>query len=162
MRIPVLEEIKLTTLEIADLKNLFKRSKVGLTPIYCDLSHLDSQRLEEVLQVLEIVLEDLNLHPKFPYPFYIVTGHSEIQTAFPLVKNEKEITKYFKKETMRVTLKEQKILEKLEVICSQIHNENISQRLNDYKLSILPQKIIKAQAKEALFLEKIIKNISGE
>jgi hypothetical protein len=162
MRVPTLEEIKLTTAEISDLKALFTKAKVGNTPVYTDLSHLGRTRLTEVLTVMELVLKDLNINPKFPYPYYIINGNTEVSSILPIVKKFEDIPSYFQVEVKRVTNREQKLLDKIEVICSQIQNEDVEQRLHEYKMNILPQKFIKSLAKESLFLEQILDDLSED
>lgn len=159
MRLPKLEEIKLSTIENSELRTLLIKNKVGSTPVYTDLSHLSKERLIDVITTLDFVMSELNIHPRFPYPYYILSEHIDIDSNFPILKDIDEISAYFKKETSRTTSKEQKIVDKIEVICSQINNENIYQRLEDYQTNILPQKMIKLLAKEALFLEKVLKNL---
>ena len=114
------------------------------------------ERLEEVLTVIEMILDELNISPIFPYPFYIITPHETNLTSFPTIKSEKELPSFFKLENHRVTIKEQKLLDKIEVVCSQIKNENVKKRLDDYKMNVLPQKLIKSLAKEGQFLEKVL------
>ncbi|EQC50784.1 hypothetical protein [Bacteriovorax sp. DB6_IX] len=162
MKVPTLEEIKLTSAEMSEIKNLLIKSKVGLAPKYTDLSHLGRERLNEILTILEIVFKDINIHPKFPYPFYIINGNTDVSSFFPVVKGFEDIPEYFQVEVKRVTNKEQKLLDKIEVICSQVHNENIENRLHEYKMNILPQKFIKSLAKEGLFLEKVLENLSED
>ncbi|EQC46113.1 hypothetical protein [Bacteriovorax sp. Seq25_V] len=162
MKIPILEEIKITTLDMSELRALFTKFKVGNTPCYTDLSNLSAERLIEVTTVLELVLNDMNISPKFPYPYYLITPHLEVNTFFPLLKSVERIPNYFKIESKRVTNKEQKILDKIEVICSQIQNQEVQSRLEEYRMSILPQRFIKSLAKEGMFLEKVLKQLSGE
>ncbi|OIQ17949.1 MAG: hypothetical protein BM556_11025 [Bacteriovorax sp. MedPE-SWde] len=162
MRIPILDEIKLTTIEMSSLRDIFLKQKVGKTPVYSDLSHLGKDRLNEVLTTIELVLKDMNIHAKFPFPYYIISQHTENISQLPTVKTYEEIPTYFKTEVKRMSNREQKLLDKIEVICSQIENENIDQRLHEYKMNILPQKFIKSLAKEGLFLETILKEINED
>ncbi len=162
MKIPILEEIKISTLEMSELRALFSKFKVGNNPCYTDLTNLSADRLLEVTTVLELVLNEMNISPKFPYPYYLITPHLDINTFFPLLRSFESIPNYFKIEGKRVTNKEQKILDKIEVICSQIQNQEVQARLEEYRMSILPQKFIKALAKEGMYLEKVLKQLSGE
>lgn len=157
MKLPTLEEIKLTNLDITNVKAVFVRSKVGSTPCYLDLSNLTTQRVLEIIPILELVLRDMNLSPRFPYPFYLVTKSEKINSTFPIVESFENIPAYFKVDAKRITNKEIKMLEKIEIIRSQILNEEVQKRLEEYQTTIFPQKIIKSLAKEALFLEKIQK-----
>lgn len=157
MKLPTLEEIKLSNLDISNVKSVFVRSKVGSTPCYLDLSNLTTERALEIVPILELVLRDMNLSPRFPYPFYLISKSDKINSTFPVVESFESIPSYFKVDAKRITNKELKILEKIEIIRSQILNEEVQKRLEEYQMTIFPQKIIKSLAKEALFLEKIQK-----
>lgn len=157
MKLPTLEEIKLSNLDISNVKSVFIRSKVGSTPCYLDLSNLTTERALEIVPILELVLRDMNLSPRFPYPFYLISKTDKINSTFPVVESFESIPAYFKVDAKRITNKELKLLEKIEIIRSQILNEEVQKRLEEYQMTIFPQKIIKSLAKEALFLEKIQK-----
>ena len=155
MRIPILEEISINTLDGDHLREMFAKSKVGRAPVYVDLQQLGKKRLIEVLELIEDALYELNISPLFPYPFYVVTKYDYIKSGFPLIGNVDQLPKYFPTATQRITNKEQKLLDKIDIICSQIQNQDVAQRLEDYKVSIMPQKLIKQLAKESSFLEKV-------
>lgn len=159
MKVPTLEEIKLSNLDLSNVKATFIKAKVGCNPCYLDLSHLSSSRVEEIMPILELVLRELNISPKFPYPFYIISKSDNINTLFPVLESIEAIPSYFKVDAKRITNKEIKILEKIEIIRSQILNEEVQKRLEEYQMTVFPQKIIKSLAKEALFLEKVQKMI---
>jgi len=162
MKVPTLEEIKLTSSNLTEIKSQLTKAKVGKAPIYTDLTHLGRERLSEILALIELVLKDINIHPKFPYPFYVINGNTEVSTTIPIIKSFEDIPSYFQVEVKRVTNKEQKLLDKIDVICSTVQNEDIEQRLHEYKMNILPQKFIKSLAKEGLFLEGILKDLSED
>ena len=162
MKMPNLEEVVITTTDHDDLVDLMKKSKVGITPVYSDLSQLGLERLLEVLNILEDVLYELNVSPQFPYPFYIITKFDGFKTIFPIVSSAKYLPRYYINPGQRVTNKEQRILDKIDILCSQIKNQNIQQRLEEYKVSIMSQKFIKHLAKESAFLERILNKLDGE
>jgi hypothetical protein len=162
MKIPNLEEVIINTTDHDELIDLMKKSKVGALPVYSDLSQLGLERLLEVLSVIEDVLYELNISPQFPYPYYIITPFDGFKTIFPLVSSAKYLPRYYVNPTQRVTNKEQRLLDKIEILCAQIKNQNIQQRLEEYKVSIMPQKFIKHLAKESAFLERILNKLDGE
>ena len=159
MRVPIIEEIIINTLGPEHLKEILSKSKVGRAPVYVDLDQLSRSRLIDVLEDIEDALYALNISPIFPYPFYVITKHENIKSAFPFISDISQLPTYFPRTSQRITNKEQKLLDKIEIICSQIQNQDVAQRLEDYKVSIMPQKLIKQLAKESMFLEKIVTTI---
>ena len=85
-----------------------------------------------------------------------------MDTTFPLCLDLKDIPRYFKHEAQRVTIKEQKVLEKIDITRSHIGNQNISDRLYEFKESMYAQKLVKSLAKEGFFLETVVEKLRKE
>ncbi len=155
MKVPGLEEVKVSTRDPAQLKSHLERIKVGESPFYLDCTGLTILDFENVLQRLEEVFAELSVSPNFPYPFYLLSEYHNTESTFPIFKDYDDLPEFFKIESSRVTLKEQRVLEKVQILCSHITNEDIDTRIEEFKANLYPQKIIKSLAKEGHFLETI-------
>ena len=165
MKVPLLEELKIKAADQLTPDVLIKYlsdKNIGQNPYYIDLGYLAANHLENFLALFEEVLEHLHVSPVFPYPIYIISPHIDLDTNFSIFKKYEEIPIYFKHESARVTLKEQKVLEKIDITKSHIGNENINDRLYEFKESMYPQKLVKSLSKEGFFLEKIVEKIRKE
>ncbi|MFG1492089.1 hypothetical protein ACRXCV_11730 [Halobacteriovorax sp. GFR7] len=162
MKTPILEEFKLKAIDKEEIKLAMKTYRVGHQPLYLDASKLQRDRLIKLLGLLSNVLEEENLSPKFPYPFYIISDIEDIWTRFPIFKSLEDLPKYYQFEAARPTNKEQKILDFIDISASNIRNEDVQLCLDEFGRTISSQRIIKALAKEGSKLEKIISIMEDE
>ncbi len=159
MKVPGLEEAKISTKDMSQLLVQLERLKVGESPYFLDCKGLGHEDMHTLIDRLEEAFTMLSVSPNLPYPFYLLTEHDDIDSFFPIFKNFDSLPEFFKIESTRVTLKEQKVLEKVQILCSHITNEDIDNRLEEFKVNLYPQKIIKTLAKEGHFLEKLKKQL---
>lgn len=162
MKTPILEEFKLKAIDKVEIKANVKHYRVGHQPVYLDASRLDRNRLIKLLGLLSNVLEEENLSPKFPYPFYIISEIEDVWTKFPIFKSIEDLPKYYQFEPTRPTTKEQKILDFIDISASNIRNEDVQLCLDEFTRTISSQRIIKSLAKEANKLEKVLKILDEE
>lgn len=154
MKIPIFEEIVLTSLARSDLKYIAQDSKIGKVPCYINLSTLSSQRLKDTLIVLEDIILTENLNPLFPYPVYIVTPEN-IKTIFPTARTIKDLPEHFFKKVKRPSNKELILLNKLTLKIDKIKNLKLTEIYNDLLKSAPRQKELYTITKELHFLELI-------
>ena len=162
MKTPILEEFKLKSIDKVEIKANLKHYRVGHKPVYLDASRLKRDRLIKLLGLLSNVMEEENLSPKFPYPFYIISDIEDIWTKFPIFKSIEELPSYYQFEATRPTTKEQKILDFIDISASNIRNEDVQLCLDEFSRTISSQRIIKSLAKEGSKLEKILKILEEE
>lgn len=156
MKTPILEEFKLKSIDKDEIIEAVKKYRVGHQPLYLDASKLQRERLVKLLGLLSNVLEEMNLSPKFPYPFYIISDIEDIWSSFPIFKSLKALPTYFQFEATRPTNKEQKVLDFIDIAASNIRNEDVQLCLDEFGRTISSQRIIKALAKEGNKLEKVL------
>lgn len=162
MKYSSIESVVLKENNLLEIKNIFIKNKVGLSPCYIDMSDFDFAKTQAFITTMELVIKDMNISPLFPYPCYIITKYNSIMTTFPILEDLKQIPEFFKVQLNRITNKEQKLVDKIEIIKSQIQNEEVTKRLDDYRVNIMPQKMIKSLCKEGMFLEKILNQINEQ
>lgn len=154
MKIPIFEEIALTSLVRSDLKYIAQDSKIGKVPCYINLTSLSLQRLKDTVLILEDVILSENLNPLFPYPVYVVTPEN-IKTIFPTVRTIKDLPEHFFKKVKRPSNKELILLNKLTLKIDKIKNLKLTEIYNDLLDSAVKQKELYLVTKELHFLEMI-------
>jgi hypothetical protein len=154
MKIPIFEEILLKGISINDLQNIVEDSRIGKVPCYVNLSNYSAGDLETLIINLEHVILTNSLHPRFPYPFYIIATKA-VRTIFPSVRSVKDLPEHYFKKIKRPNNKELQLLNKLSLKVDKIKNlelYKISQQLKD---SADSQKILYVETKELYFLETL-------
>ena len=154
MKIPIFEEILLKGFSINDLKAVVEDSRIGKVPCYVNLSNYNSDDLEVAIMNLEQVILENSLHPRFPYPFYLITSKT-INTVFPSVRSVKELPEHYFKKVKRPNNKELQLLNKLSLKVDKIKNLELYKITQELKDSSNSQKKLYQETKELHFLETI-------
>ena len=157
MELPILTEIKINDLSnlITQLENL----NIGDTPFYLDLSNYSSLIVDKIINSLETYFQDIGISPRFPYPFYLIVSNLKKKTIFPILKNKKELPKYFSEKLMKFSTQEI-LLNKIQILKEKTNNGNIEKNLRNFKHFIHTQKSIKILHKESLFLNKVLEQVT--
>ncbi len=154
MKIPIFEEILLKGFSINDLKAVVEDSRIGKVPCYVNLSNYSSNDLEEAIMNLEQVILDHSIHPRFPYPFYVITAKS-VRTILPSVRSVKELPEHYFKKVKRPNNKELQLLNKLSLKVDKIKNLQLYKIAQELKDSGDSQRKLYVETKELHFLETI-------
>jgi hypothetical protein len=118
---------------------------------------------DKELSVLYFVLFDVTkaifnlffaLHPRFPYPLYIITSKST-RTILPSVRSVKELPEHYFKKVKRPNNKELQLLNKLSLKVDKIKNLELYKISQDLKDSSDAQKKLYVETKELYFLETL-------
>lgn len=154
MKIPIFEEILLKGFNINDLKSVVEDSRIGKVPCYVNLSNYSSDDLETAIMNLEQVILENSLHPRFPYPFYVITSKT-INTIFPSVRSVKDLPEHYFKKVKRPNNKELQLLNKLSLKVDKIKNLELYKIAQELKDSGNSQRKLYQETKELHFLETI-------
>lgn len=154
MKIPVFEEILLDEITIEKLRIIISDSRIGKGPCYLNLSTREKTEIDAIIGNLEQVLIENNLHPLFPYPFYIVST-IPLKTILPWVKSVKELPAHYSRKLKRPNNKELQLLNKLSLKVDKIKNLELYNIINDLKDSSIAQKKLYLETKELYFLEHL-------
>lgn len=152
MKIPIFEEILLKGPSMADVQAVVLDSRIGKVPCYINLSNYIAADVETVILNLEQIILEHALHPRFPYPVYIITAKS-VRTLFPAVRSVKELPEHYFKKVKRPNNKELQLLNKLSLKVDKIKNLELYKISQNLKESANSQKKLYAQTKELYFLE---------
>ncbi len=154
MKIPIFEEILLKSSSLEDIHEMVDDSRIGKVPCYINLSAYSSDDLEDVVMNLEQVILENALHPRFPYPLYIITARS-VKSLFPSVRSVKELPEHYFKKVKRPNNKELQLLNKLSLKVDKIKNLELYKISQDLKDTADSQKKLYVETKELYFLETL-------
>jgi hypothetical protein len=154
MKIPIFEEILLKGININDLQAVVADSRIGKVPCYINLSNYTADDLETAIINLEQVILDNFIHPRFPYPFYLITAKL-VRTIIPSVRSVKDLPEHYFKKVKRPNNKELQLLNKLSLKVDKIKNLELYKISQDLKDSSDSQRKLFLETKELYFLETI-------
>ena len=158
MKIPIFEEIILSDHTPHKMKSHLEESRVGTVPTYINLSQIKKEDTITLVQHLEDIFSELNFHPRFPYPTYIVTKFS-FDSIFPLVKTARELPEHFFKKVKRANNKELQLLNKLSLKVDKINNLELIRITEQFNETRFTQRKLYELSKELHFLETINEQI---
>ena len=158
MKIPIFEEIILTNSSYQYLVTTLENSRVGKVPCYINLLAQKKTDLFTLIPVIEQVFLDLKLHPRFPYPTYLICELPQ-ETTFPTVKSTKFLPDHFFKKVKRPNNKELQLLNKLGLKVEKLNNLDKNKILDDFKETSSPQKKLYNITKELYFLETLLEQL---
>lgn len=154
MKIPIFEEILLKGPSIQDIQYVVEDSRIGKVPCYINLTNYSLDNLQTVLINLEQVILEAALHPRFPYPLYIITTKT-VRTLFPTVRSVKDLPEHYFKKVKRPNNKELQLLNKLSLKVDKIKNLQLYKISEELKNSADTQKKLYVETKELHFLEHL-------
>ncbi|MCO4793384.1 MAG: hypothetical protein KC493_06725 [Bacteriovoracaceae bacterium] len=159
MRIPIYEEISPEEFELSYLCNLFSTKKIGKVPMYIVLHQLTGEELETALTNITEALIMLSIHPKFPYPLYIVSNSIDHHKDLSVVPSVDALPRHFHQKARRLKSKELGLLSKCSILSKKVQNLNIHQRFRQITKSATPQRQLFDKCKEVYFYERITDGI---
>lgn len=154
MKIPIFEEVLLKGTSLSELHAVVEDSKIGKVPCYLNLSNFVNDELETLIMNLEQVILEAALHPRFPYPLFLVTEKS-VKSLFPSVKSVKDLPEHYFKKVKRPNNKELQLLNKLSLKVDKIKNLQLYKITQDLKDTADTQKKLYIETKELHFLEHL-------
>jgi hypothetical protein len=154
MKIPIFEEVLLKGSSLNDILGIVEDSRIGKVPCYINLTNYSGEDLNTTIINLEQVILESALHPRFPYPLYIITTKT-INTLFPTVRTVKQLPEHYFKKVKRPNNKELQLLNKLMLKVDKIKNLQLYKITDNLKDSADGQKKLYNETKELYFLEKI-------
>lgn len=152
MKIPIFEEILLKGSALADIQLVVDDSRIGKVPCYINLTHYQATELENAIMNLEQVILESALHPRFPYPLYVITT-KPVRTLFPTVRTVKDLPEHYFKKVKRPNNKELQLLNKLSLKVDKIKNLQLYKITQELKDSSDMQRRLYSETKELHFLE---------
>ena len=152
MKIPIFEELVMNGSSLEDIKLIVDDSRIGKVPCYINLINFAGNDLEQFIMNLSQVLHEAALHPRFPYPFYIITNKA-IKSVFPTVRSVKDLPENYFKKVKRPNNKELQLLNKLSLKVDKIKNLQLYNIIDSLRDSSDAQRLLYRETKELHFLE---------
>ncbi|MFN8369913.1 MAG: hypothetical protein U0T83_04710 [Bacteriovoracaceae bacterium] len=112
-----------------------------------------------VVTLLEEHLTKLKINPRFPYPIYLVSDYDLSDCSFFIIKQIKDIPKYFLEMPGRPGSKELQTIKKLNILRNKIINSDINEKQKLLKNFSFKNKKLFNILKEIDFYEEITKKI---
>jgi hypothetical protein len=154
MKIPIFEEILVKGTSVPELRACLEDTRIGRVPCFINLSNHKPDDLAALVINLEQVLLQSALHPRFPYPLYLVTGKF-IESLFPTVRVIKDLPEHYFKKVKRPNNKEIQLLNKLSLKVDKLNNLELYKIVGELKDSAEPQRKLYNETKELHFLETL-------
>lgn len=161
MRVPVYEELKISKFDVMSVLDQMKKSRVNQVPCYIDLSTLELDEIEHALQVIEDTLKMLKASPLFPYPIFIITQITGLQTSLPIVETKEKLPKHFMRPIKRLTSKELSLLNKAVTLTNRISNTPMEQRLRELQQGTRYHKMLFQLSKELDFYQDVVEKLKS-
>lgn len=152
MKIPIFEELILKGSSLQDLQLLVDDSRIGKVPCYINLTHYTPDDIDSLIMNLEQIILEAAIHPRFPYPLYIITK-KVVRSLFPSVRSVKDLPEHYFKKIKRPNNKELQLLNKLSLKVDKIKNLQLYKIIQDLRDSSGTQRRLYNETKELYFLE---------
>ncbi len=159
MKLPILQEIRTNDFELHHLEVLFQKIGVGHVPCYINLESKNKPSTFKALQNIKDTLNKIKIHPRFPYPVYIITKLINNFDDLPLIRDLKELNQYYPQKMKRLQEKEMCLLGKSHISIKKITNHNLYQEHLFIKTQINDQKELRNLAHETGFYCQILKKL---
>jgi hypothetical protein len=158
MKIPIFEEIVISDFSYPSLKLIFENARIGRVPSYINLSTIKKSDLITLIPIFEELLKELKLHPRFPYPTYLICQYGH-ESQFPIVRSSKYLPEHFFKKVKRPNNKELQLMNKLNLKVLKLNNLEINKIISEFTETCTPQRKLFELSKELYFLETIFDHV---
>lgn len=156
MRIPIYEELILDEYSTEYLTNKLSKSKVGQVPMYVSFHDISPKERPTAAMNIEFVMKQLNIHPNYPYPFYIISEtplRSIIISVFDVVES---LPSHYFKRAKRLKNKELALLNKSTLLAEKVINNDLYDKVEALKEGYEGQRLLYQRSKELSFYEKVL------
>ncbi|TNF01219.1 MAG: hypothetical protein EP326_04880 [Deltaproteobacteria bacterium] len=161
MRIPIYEEITADNFDLPFLCDLFSSKKIGKIPMYIILHQLHGDELQAALTNITEALIMLNIHPRVPYPLYVVTKEIPNHKDLLIVPSVEALPRHFHNKARRLRSKELALLSKCSILSKKVSNLNVHQRFRQITKTASAQKQLFDHCKEVHFFQQILDGINN-
>lgn len=164
MKVPHFREIvlKQEDLQLETLQTKLQTNGASYSPIYVTTEKIDKELFFQILANLVQAINNLNIHPHFPYPIYLVTNYINSHQVFPVYDNKKKLPKHFVLKNYQLASKDSKFVKKISMLCNRINNHALSTRYQEINSAFYRQKELFNLTKEIDFCLKISEKLDME
>jgi hypothetical protein len=162
MRIPIYEELILDDYSEEYLRGALSKSKIGQVPMYTSFHNISAKERPTAAMNIELIMKELNIHPNYPYPFYIISEtplRSIIISVFDVVES---LPSHYFKRAKRLKNKELALLNKTTLLAEKVINNDLYEKVNDLKEGYEGQKLLYRKSKELSFYEDVLNDLERQ
>jgi hypothetical protein len=160
MRIPIYEELILEQFTLEYLRKKLSNSKVGLVPMYTSFHVLSEKERPTAAMNIEQIMIELEIHPKFPYPFYIISETPIRSIGISVFSNVESLPSHFFKKAKRLKNKELALLNKTTLLAEKVINNDLFKKDEDLNEGYIGQKKLYRKSKELHFYEQVLHDLN--
>lgn len=160
MKIPTFQEISLNNYTVNELVESLKLQEAGLFPTYIVLNTSSMDTTKEALDNLAQAFAQLNINPKFPYPFYAVTDKVSFHKSIPICSSVKDLPAHFNRSAKRLKGRELAMLNRANLLKDKVVNIPFYERITNMNKSMKGQKELYRMTKKLEFFEELLKNLN--
>lgn len=133
IKIPIYEEILVSSFELNALVSSLQNKRVGMVPCYLNLGELKGKQLHEAINNIIKALKKNEISPFFPYPLYLITEHVQYHPDIQIAPSVEQLPRHYFRKSRRLNPKENALLNRNNITAAKIFNENIDQKLSQLK-----------------------------
>jgi len=161
---PTLREILITcTQDINDLPRLLNEANAGSSPIVLNVESLSVENISKFLNLLYPLLKEINLHPQFPYPLFILTDKIPVHPHFIIINSLKDIPAHYQfKHEKKLTPREISLMRTTYLHNKKIKNLGPFEKEADLQTYFKPCKTLHNKIKELDYYETLLKKINRD
>lgn len=161
MKLPVFEEVKVPNFEIQTLVKIFHRYGAGQVPCFIYLSAENENQARMQIDHIVKALQELEVHPQIPYPFYAITKHVQSHPDLPIVPTEEDLPQHFYKKSKRLKSKEQSLLNRVRLVADKLTNQDLITTDENIRQEMSLHKELYRLTRETHFYELILKKLKN-
>ena len=144
---------------VFELTERLKEVGIGEVPLYVDILEFDQEMTKEFLTNITQAMILLNLHPFFPYPFYVITDKVTSHDLMPICRDVSELPTHFSNRVKRLKQKEQLLLNKVQIKSSKLANISLHDKIGELKNQFKSQRKIMENCQEENFYRHLIERL---
>ena len=122
MSLPVYQHVDLKTASLEDLSHMLHHDLNLNHPVVINLKAMDLDQQREIIGLIENYFASNNLSYKFPYPVYLVSDHESSISKVPLVRDTKELPKFYRQRETKMNVKETHLASKNRLLQQEVKN----------------------------------------
>ena len=159
MRIPIYEELLLDDYSKEYLLTKLSKSKVGQVPMYTSFHNISAKERPTAAMNIELVMKELDIHPNYPYPFYIISETPLRSITISVFDVVESLPSHYFKRAKRLKNKELALLNKTTLLAEKVINNDLYEKMEDLKEGYKGQKVLYRKSKELSFYENILNDL---
>lgn len=159
MSLPVYKYLKFTFFSPEELEEVICEDFNLRSPIVLDILEIQEQDQIEFIRFVENYFTKRNESFLFPYPIYFLSRIDCSLTKIPILKEKKQLPRFFSKKESRMNVKESGLADRNKLIQLEIKNSDPNFYIQEIKNFGETHRAIFRQEKERVFYRKLLSQL---